>query len=247
MQYCLFHLTLQNIVLNQSTEISAFKLINAIIRNCPIEVLGPYLPTVLQLLLMRMRENRTPQSCRLFVHCICVMVTYVSVEQTYALLEQIQIGMVTMILTQIWLPSATMLKSSDEKDTLEIIVGAAYLMCESPVSQDPALFAQLLKFILLLLNKVPLLSSLKAEGLYEEDEVGAMEFDNTYSKLAFAQVEVVSDITSTQMVQLKFAQILGKLCVSRPGQIVGYLPTFLNEEEMQVLQVALHHAGITLT
>lgn len=226
---------------------------NNIIRYTPADVLAQYYPIILQLMLVRMKENKTSQYCRLFIHSISIMVSTLTPERVYASLESIQIGMMGMIVTQIVASSMDiLLNGCDEKELKEIIIGWSSLMNESPINEQPPIWGELLKILLHLVN--PSDGSTRRHGsasldlsLLEDDDTLAMEFDSTYSKLAFAQVaEPYHESQTIVGNDVLFAQQLGKLCASRPGRYVPLLTSILSEAQVGQLQTILQTAGVAL-
>ena len=125
-------------------------------------------------------------------------------------------------------------------------VGAARLLCETPLGQDPEAFAALLR------SAVALLQGDRASGSgggghdelesFLDEEADAREFDSTYSKLAFALVEDVDATKDIPSAPAYFAVALAGLSRSRPGQYLSLVQASLDAAEAQALQEVLAKA-----
>ena len=128
-------------------------------------------------------------------------------------------------------------------------VGAARLLCETPLGQDPEAFAALLR------SAVALLQGDRASGSggghdelesFLDEEADAREFDSTYSKLAFALVEDVDATKDIPSAPAYFAVALAGLSRSRPGQYLSLVQASLDATEAQALQEVLAKAGVAI-
>jgi len=131
----------------------------------------------------------------------------------------------------------------------QMTVGAARLLCETPLGQDPEAFAALLR------SAVALLQGDRASGSggghdelesFLDEEADAREFDSTYSKLAFALVEDVDATKDIPSAPAYFAVALAGLSRSRPGQYLSLVQASLDATEAQALQEVLAKAGVAI-
>jgi len=136
----------------------------------------------------------------------------------------------------------------------QMTVGAARLLCETPLGQDPEAFAALLR------SAVALLQGDRASGSgggggggghdelesFLDEEADAREFDSTYSKLAFALVEDVDATKDIPSAPAYFAVALAGLSRSRPGQYLSLVQASLDAAEAQALQEVLAKAGVAI-
>lgn len=234
----------------QATETYAFKLINAVVKKCPCDVMDGYLPMVFQLLLMRMQEHQTPQYSRLFVHFICCTAcTGHGPVYVFNALESIQEGMTGLIITQVWAPNTEAFARAEASEVAQILAGGAVLLCESPVAEDSDMWGALVTALLGLARSSPTLAGDKGDDLLYDEEAEAREFDNTYSKLAYSHIAESDDSVGVKdfpAAQLKFLQQLAALCERQPGVYSAALQTILEDDDKNALGELLSEAGINL-
>jgi exportin-2 (importin alpha re-exporter) len=242
----------QKVLASKATEVQAFKLINAIVRKCPCDVMDQYMPMVVQLLLMRLQEHNTEQYCRLFVHFLCITaMTGHGPSYVFNALESVQAGMNSMVITQIWQTNTEFFSRADAADVAQILSGGSLLLCQTPVADDEALWGALVKSLLGLAKSSPSITGDKGGDVLYDEEAEAREFDSTYSKLAYAQIvegSTASDKEATDFpaAQLKFLQELAALCEKRPGVYSQALQSILDDADKTFLGELLSEAGITL-
>ena len=236
----------------QATEVYAFKLINAIVRKCPCDVMDQYMPMVFQLLLMRLQEHNTQQYCRLFAHFLCATASSAhGPAYVFHALESIQEGMNSLIITQIWAPNTEHFSRADATDVAQILAGGSLLLCQTPIADDSSLWGALVTSLMGLARCSPSITGDKGDDLLYDEEAEAREFDNTYSKLAYAHIlEGADDLTAYvkdfAAAQLKFLQELAALCQRSPGVYAPALQSILGEDDRTALGDMLSEAGITL-
>jgi exportin-2 (importin alpha re-exporter) len=240
----------QKLLASKATETYAFKLINAMVKKCPCDVMDGYMPMVFQLLLMRMQEHQTPQYSRLFVHFICATaITGHGPVYVFNALESIQEGMTGLIISQVWAPNTEAFSRAEASDVSQILAGGSLLLCETSVAEDSDLWGALVTALLGLAKSSPTLSGDKGDDLLYDEEAEAREFDNTYSKLAYAHIAESDDsdgVKDFPAAQLKFLQQLAGLCEKRPGVYSAALQSILDDDDKNALGELLSEAGINL-
>lgn len=232
----------QKLLSAKSSEVYAFKLLNALVRSCPNEALAQYYPMILQLLLMRMQEQKRVQYYKLFVHFICMAsVCEAGPTQIYQHLEGVQAGMMTMIVQQIWLPNAEYFAEAEAVVVAQLIIGGTKLLCETPIVEDSATWGALATCILHLVGSNPSSRGNISEFSLFDEENEAREFDSAYSKLAYAQTEEKNEIEKVDFASARtlFANAVATLSGQLPGRygaVVGTLSTPCQNAMTQVLQ-----------
>jgi exportin-2 (importin alpha re-exporter) len=238
----------QKLLSTKSSEVYAFKLLNALVRSCPNDALAQYYPMILQLVLMRMQEHKTVQYCKLFVNFICLAsVCEAGPSQIYQHLEGVQAGMMAMIIQQIWLPNAEGFAEAESIVVAQLLMGGTRLLCETPIAEDSDTWGALATCLLTLVASNPSCRGNLSEFSLLDEENEAREFDSTYSKLAFAHIDDKSEIEKVDFAtaRLNFAKSVSSLSEQLPGRygaVVGTLSESCQEAMAQVLQ----EAGVSL-
>ena len=238
----------QKLLSTKSSEMYAFKLLNALVRSCPNAALAQYYPMILQLLLMRMQEHKTVQYCKLFVTFICLAsVCEAGPTQIYQHLEGVQAGMMAMVIQQIWMPNAEVFCDAESAVVTQLIVGGTRLLCETPIAESSPDWAALASCVLTLVGSNPSSRGNLSEFSLLDEENEAREFDSTYSKLAFAHIDDKSEIEKVDFptARLGFANAVGALSAQFPNRYGGVSST-LSEACQGSLQQVLVEAGVAL-
>lgn len=238
----------QKLLSTKSSEVYAFKLLNALVRSCPNASLAQYYPMILQLLLMRMQEHKTVQYCKLFVNFICLAsVCEAGPTQIYQHLEGVQAGMMSMIIQQIWMPNAEGFADAEAVVVAQLITGGTKLLCETPIAEDSATWAALASCLLALVGSNPTSRGNLTEFSLLDEESEAREFDSTYSRLAFAHVEDKNEIEKVDFAtaRLEFAKSVAKLSIQFPGRYGGVVGT-LSASNQEAMMNVLQQAGVSL-
>ena len=245
----------QKLLSLKSTESYAFKLLNIIIKHAPLNTLNPYLPTIFGLLLTRlqehMKDSKNPKYIKSFLHTLCFFAAihggqnletvFLSVDPSGSLLH-------TLII-EVWSPNSAVCASNEKTEVRHVIIGGTNILCHSNVKQNLVTWGSLLKSIITLLdadgNRVGLdLDDNNSWGL--DEEAADREFDNTYSKLAYAQVpdpDLTADISSAPNY---LASSLGELCRQLPGHYPNVVQQSLDHQQLQVLQGICQQNGVNL-
>jgi hypothetical protein len=208
---------------------------------------------ILQLMLIRLQENRTPQLSKLFIHFLCV-IAYSPHGAAYIfnVLESLQSSMTTMIITDIWAPTADVISHADSVEFNQIILGGLQFLVDSPVSDDSRTWIELFKILLHLLSESSASSTSARKPSIDitqllDDDTESREFDSTYSKLAYAQIiEVLDPVLEgggPDQMRAKFGEKLSQLCKGSPGKYSNLLRSQLSSEQQQMLQEIIAETG----
>lgn len=238
----------QKLLSAKSSEVFAFKLLNALVRSCPNEALARYYPMLLQLLLMRMQEHKTVQYCKLFVNFICLAsMCEAGPSQIYQHLEGVQAGMVSMIIQQIWAPNAEGFADAEAVVVAQLIMGGSRLLCETPIAESSSDWSCLATCVLELVGSNPSSRGNLTEFSLLDEESEAREFDSTYSKLAFAHIDDKNELEKMDFgtARSQFAQAVGALSARHPGRYGGVVGS-LSEECQRAMTNVLQDAGVSL-
>jgi len=177
----------QFILCNRKTESSAFDLLNAMYMHLPLELYGQHLKTLLTVLLTRLQSGKSAKlhrdfvvSCSLFMHRSS---NGTALSQT---LHEIQPGLLTNLLTNIWAPVLKMTLRLDERKIC--VMGLAKIMAVDEVRQNPQSLNLCCAGLVHLLGLMPSASVAVAEESDDEDllprDGGAgLEFEVSFSKL----------------------------------------------------------------
>ena len=214
----------------------------------PAAALAPYTPTLWQLLLTRLRENKGAPYRKLFVHVLCVFVLHYGAAPVYEALDGVSRGVVSNLVTQVWEPAAAAIAAAaiaaaDEAEARDMLVGGTRLLCETPIAQAPETWGKLLKALLALLGARG--AQAVAVDLALDDEAEDRGFDSAYSKLAFCQLPEIDHCkeVSPAVAPLYFVRAVAGLCGSAPGRYLPVISAVLDEGEMQTVGALAQQQG----
>lgn len=204
---------------------------------------------ILQLMLIRLQENRTPQLSKLFIHFLCVIAhSPHGAAYIFNVLESLQENMTTMVITDIWAPTTEIISHADSLEFNQIILGGLQFLGDTPISNDSRTWMELFKILLHLLASSS--SSARKPSLdlthLLDDDSESREFDSTYSKLAYAQIiEMIDPILEggPEQMRAKFGEKLSQLCKASPGKYSNLMRSQLSNEQQQMLQEIIAETG----
>lgn len=242
----------QKTLASRTTEVYAFDILDQLIAHNPYSALAGFVPTIFQLLFHRMMENKTPQYIRLFIHSLSLFSSTYGGQVLFEACESIQAGMTTLIVTKILAPNIATITCGAKPKLNCIVVGLSKLLCDSNVLQNVPTWSELCQAIVAILVKssessgIELKSTFVESFLEGEENAEAREFDNTFSKLAYAHVP--PPISSLEAAQpgLYFITSLSALCAKSPGQFSGILGSCLDAEGGACLQSLLTQSGLSI-
>jgi hypothetical protein len=205
---------------------------------------------ILQLMLIRLQENRTPQLSKLFIHFLCVIASSPhGAVYIFNVLESLQANMTTMVITDIWAPTTEVISHADSIEFNQIILGGLQFLVDTPISNDSRTWMELFKILLHLLASSSSSSARKPSidiTHLLEDDSESREFDSTYSKLAYAQIIEMTDPIlegGADQMRAKFAEKLSQLCKGSPGKYSNLMRSQLSSEQQQMLQEIIAETG----
>jgi hypothetical protein len=209
------------------------------------------MPMILQLMLMRLQENRSPQLIKLFIHFLCVVASSShGASYIFNILESVQPGMCSMIIADIWAPQVDYLSQIESLELNQMVFGGLELLVNSPVTANPNTWVDLFKILLHLLNTNSATSAVGKNAIdlthLFDDDSESREFDSTYSKLAYAQIiETVPSVLEGSSVEVRaaFALKVSQFCKSSPGKYSNILRNQLPNEEQAILQEIIVETG----
>lgn len=243
----------QQLLSVQKTEVQAFKLLEAIFTFSAFEAFGAHVGTILGLCLGRlqtqMQKLPAPRIGRLFIHVVLLLAAGHGAQRVYEALEQVQVGLVTALISHILPPNCANCATADPLEVQQMVVGATKLLCDTPVSTNPEVWGRLLKSIAVLLgaeSSEALQQDTGEEVLGMLDEGGEREFDSTYSRLAYAQVPEPPPSPEVADSTAYFTRSLAALFARQPGQYQPVLLAALTPAEQASLQAASAKSGVRL-
>lgn len=204
--------------------VCSFVFFSSSILQTPPEHLQSFIPTILQLLMMRLQTNMTQRFCRLLVKLLCILSLKHGAAAVVATLEGIQAGMTSMLINQIWVKTveATPMNGASASDRIEAkvcLLGMGKLLAEADgVKGDEATWTALLSSLVSVLDAG---QTLAASGEGDDNDVGAerLAFDgDAYSELKFAAAATPEDpLPEVANAAASAVQLLGQLCQGAPG------------------------------
>ena len=232
------------LTLSQATEKLAFRIIEALVAFYPYSSLAPYAPTIWQLLMTKLRDQRNPGYSRLFFHAFSIFIIHYGTTVMYDLLESISAGVVANLIQQVWAPQAASIAAGDDIEIKETLIGGTKLLCESPISQSSEIFGHLLKALVYLAN---------ARGVHNNvgvisigDDVDERGLDTAYSKLAYCQLPDIDHDKNVHQASFYFVSSLSLLCQRNPGRYTSIISSALDSNESAVLAAAVKSAGLSI-
>ena len=221
----------QKLVSSKANEQYAFDLLRGIVMYMPQETFMPRMKDILQILMMKLQQSKTPKYVGLITHFFALFIGKFGSQAYLDQLNQLQPGLGLMLLIQVWVPrlqatSPTRLEAKTQ------IVGLTKLLCETPALLADANGQQIWGQILPCAVKIVCspeshLNSLTVQDNDDDAEIG---YDATFSVLHFATRPARDPFPDVQDAGASLAQSIGKLCASRPGQITPLISQGLSPD-----------------
>ena len=242
----------QKLISSKLNDKYGFVILRSLVHRAPWQNLAGLFPKVVTLLLQRAKSSMTVQFQRQFVAFLSDFACTRGVEILVGVLESIQPGLSSNVISQIWLRY-----SPDVSDPLErkvVVLGLAHLVAKAPVMLSGALadvWPHALCTLVDMLEdgvngskaKQKSRDEVSEEMLDRLQEQGG--YSNVYSRLAFALNERVDEYPSIEPAVF-FVSSLADLCRSHPGQLQARVQQALNASQMQVLQTMLQKHNVSL-
>ena len=222
----------QKLISSRANEQYAFDLLRYIIMYVPQEAFMPRMKDILQILLMKLQQGKTPKYVGLVTHFFALFIGKFGPQSYLDQLNQIQPGLGLMLLVQVWIPrlqttSPTRLEAKTQ------IVGLTKLICQTPALLADANGQQIWSQILACVVKIIVspdshLDALAAlEGNDDDAEIG---YDATFSVLHFAIRPAKDPFPEVSDASVLLVQSLSGLCASRPGQLTPLIQQGLQSD-----------------
>jgi exportin-2 (importin alpha re-exporter) len=128
----------QFVLSHRRLESYAFDLLSALFRLVPVDLYEPRFKDLVQVLLTKIHQKKTPKLMKDFSLTLSVFVHASQDHRLCTTFSSIQPGLVTNVLQHIWFPSVGALKAISEKKIAGLAV--ARLLSYPEVAQNPALF-----------------------------------------------------------------------------------------------------------
>lgn len=235
----------QKLLASRSSEISAFDLLNTILLNVPTDALQPFLKTLAQILLTRLKNGKTVRYTRLITEFFATFTVKFGSQAFIDQFNSVQPGLAYMLILQVWLPRL----HSDSPVRLEAktqVIALTKLLSDSPelLAGENAnkIWAQILAVALLILTA----PDTNFTGRINDGDDIPVEigYDATYSRLAFASKPLLDPFPEIADPSLFFAQSLHTLGSSQPGKIPALVNR--NPKVTATLSTQMQKAGFAL-
>ncbi len=220
----------QKLVSSKANEQYAFDLLRSIIMYLPQEAFMPRMKDILQILMMKLQQSKTPKYVGYITHFFAIFIGKFGPQAYLDQLNQLQPGLGLMLLVQVWIPrlhtnTPTRLEAKAQ------IVGLTKLLCETPAMLADANGQQIWSQILACAVKIACSSEshLNALAVQDNDDDAEIGYDATFSVLHFA-VRPAKDPFPGVDPGIDLVLSVGKLCMSLPGQITPLISQGLSPD-----------------
>ena len=221
----------QKLVSSKANEAYAFDLLRGIVTYMPQEAFMPRMKDILQILMMKLQQGKTPKYVGLISHFFALFIGKFGSQAYLDQLNQIQPGLGLMLLLQVWIPrlqatSPTRLEAKTQ------LVGLTKLLSETPALLADANGQQIWSQALACAVKIVCSSEshLNSLSVEENDDDAEIGYDAQFSKLHFATRPAKDPFPEVQDAAMNLVQSVGQLCASRPGQITPLITTGLSPD-----------------
>ena len=239
----------QKLIASKSSEAYAFDLLRAIIMYAPQEAFMPRMKDILQILMMRLQQGKTPKYVSLVTHFFALFIGKFGSQTYLEQLDQIQPGLGFMILTQVWIPRLQTAPPTRLEAKTQV-VGLTQLLCKTPsILADPnktSIWSQILGCAVKIIVSPDFhLNALSVEGNDDDVEIG---YDATFSVLHFALRTLKDPFPEVADASTNLVQSLSQLCASQPGQLTPLIQQGLQGDPKMGagLESLCQKAGVTL-
>jgi len=222
----------QKLVSSKANEQYAFELLRGIVMYLPQEAFMPRMKDILQILMMKLQQSKTPKFVGLLTHFFALLIGKFGSQAYLDQLNQLQPGMGLMILVQVWIPrlqaaSPTRLEAKTQ------VIGLTKLLCETPALLADANGQQIWSQILACAVKIACSpeSHLNSLSVQDNDDDAEIGYDATFSVLHFATRPARDPFPEVQDAGASLVQSVGKLCASHPGQVTPLIAQGLSSDQ----------------
>ncbi|KAL7539729.1 hypothetical protein ACHAXR_009544 [Thalassiosira sp. AJA248-18] len=221
----------QKLVSSKANELHAFDLLRGIAMYMPQEAFMPRMKDILQILMMKLQQSKTPKYVGLLTHFFALFVGKFGSQAYLDQLNQLQPGLGLMLLVQVWVPRLQA-ASPARLEAKTQMIGLTKLLCETPAlladTNGQQIWSQLLACaVKIVCSPESHLTSLSVQDNDDDAEIG---YDATFSVLHFATRPARDPFPDVQDAGALLVQSVGKLCASRPGQITPLITQGLSPD-----------------
>jgi hypothetical protein len=250
----------------------AFRILNSLLLNCPVDAMKAYVPVCMQMLLHKLQdasrdmpaprgvqpapapECANPKYVFAFLHLLCAYACRHGGAAAVGLLDSLQPGLIDQLATNVWGKFRSHLTgagATSSADLRSVVAGLARILCDSPVGARPGPWAAFLAcaadmgmHLLSQGGKTGAAGALQYEtgGGGEEDDT---IFDSAFSKLVYCTLPPRKETAEVASAVLFFTSELRKLFSSRPGQYTPVLHA-LPADSQAALQAMCQQTGVAL-
>jgi exportin-2 (importin alpha re-exporter) len=239
----------QKLISSKSSEAYAFDVLRAIILYVPSEAFMPRMKDILQILMMRLQQGKTPKYVGLVTHFFALFIGKFGSQTYLEQLDQIQPGLGYMILTQVWIPRLQSAPPTRLEAKTQVI-SLTQLLCKTPSmladgSKTP-IWSQILGCaVKIIVSPDSHLNALSIEGADDDVEIG---YDATFSVLHFALRPAKDPFPEIADASASLVQSLAQLCASQPGQLTPLIQQGLQSDPKMAagLESLCQKVGVSL-
>ncbi|GJD08627.1 Exportin-2 [Galdieria sulphuraria] len=226
----------QNLVASKVHDYYGMSLIESIVETCDMSQLEPFLPEIVQIMLVRLQKGRTIRFTRAFIVFISFLSIKYGSEIVVSLLNRIQDGLFVQVFEHVWLPNVV--QEANPKDRKICATGLAlYLSCPTLI-ELPNLWLSVLSTVLSLLEGY---QENPTQGGNHEME-GSREYDIQFSQLALVgnreNIQMNKVPEPDQMLVNNFTEV-----VANNESLKGVIQSSLSNHFQQLLASHLQKLG----
>jgi len=173
----------QFVLCNRKTEAAAFDLLNAMYLHLPSEFYQQYLKTLLTVLLTRLQSSKSPKYKRDFVVSCSLCIHKMPGNLCQAAFNEIQAGLLSNLMTNIWPPVLKMPLNTDERKIC--VMALAKLLSADDLRQNTQLVGGCCVGLVNLLGLGQQGKKTNGEEEGSDDELGGagQEYEGSFNKL----------------------------------------------------------------
>jgi len=223
---------------------NAFEIATSVITFMPFESFRAALPSMLQLMLMRLHERMTKRLAKPFVVFVCTLAGLHGAAALIDSLESMQAGLAHMVVSQILAPKMSWV--IHPRGRKAIAAGFTRLFTECPQLVTPPMqqaLPEVLKGLARVCQGKLDMSSLG--GVDDDMVVDNVEYSAGFSRLSFARQAEFDPFSSLTNPAASLAQALAAANTKGGGVIMAAMQT-LDKENLGALANMLQAAGVQL-
>jgi exportin-2 (importin alpha re-exporter) len=237
----------QKLLASKATEASAFDILHSVISQFPPVVLEPVLPTLFQLLLVRLQSSKTPRYTRLVTSFFALFAGKFGAQAYFDRLNSMQPNLGTMLVLQIWGPRLVDDPPLNLIEAKMQVIGVTKMLCESAtLLTESTAWGQLFVGMAMLLTSGTFKT--KSAESWNESAESEVAYDAQYSRLVFASKVVEDPFVDINDPTAFFVQSIHQLVLSNPAHLQPLIQEILTAEpKLSVgLEALFTQAGLRL-